>query len=345
MFRRWFASDMAIDLGTANTIIFLEKRGIVLNEPSVVAIEQIGTRQVIRDIGLGAKLMIGRTPGNIRAVRPMKDGVIADYNVTEQMLNAFIKRVHGAKLFTPGPRIIICVPYSSTPVERRAIHDSAIAAGATEVKLISEPMAAAIGADLPIVEATGSMVIDIGGGTTEVGVVSLGGLVYANSIRVGGDKIDEAISAHVRSQHGVAIGDTTAENIKKQIGSAWLEGMEEEEMEVSGHHIAEGVPRTLRVNGSEIGQAVAEPVSHIVASIKTALQNTPPELAADIATRGVVLTGGGALIKSLDHRVRHETGLPVRVAEDPLTCVARGSGAALKYIDNLNSVFMDDNAH
>ena len=340
--RRWLSLDMAIDLGTANTIIYLDKKGIVLNEPSVVAIERIGTRQVIRDIGLGAKAMIGRTPGNIRAVRPMKDGVIADYNVTEQMLNAFIKRVHGAKLFTPGPRIIICVPYSSTPVERRAIHDSAIAAGATDVKLISEPMAAAIGADLPIIEATGSMVVDIGGGTTEVGVVSLGGLVYANSIRIGGDKIDEAISSYVRTTHGIAIGESTAESIKKQIGSAHPKDMEEIELEISGHHIAQGVPRKVTINSTEIGDAIAEPISHIIAVIRTALQNTPPELAADISSRGVVLTGGGALIKALDLRVHHETGLPVQVSEDPLTCVARGSGAALKYIDNLNSVFMDD---
>ncbi len=340
--RKWFASDMAIDLGTANTIIYLDKKGIVLNEPSVVAIEQIGTRTVIRDIGLGAKMMIGRTPGNIRAIRPMKDGVIADYNVTEQMLNSFIRKVHGAKLFTPGPRIIVCVPYSSTPVERRAIHDSALAAGATSVKLISEPMAAAIGSDLPIVEATGSMVVDIGGGTTEVGVVSLGGLVYANSIRIGGDKIDEAISAFVRGKHGVAIGESTSEEIKKKIGGALTEGVDETEMEVSGHHIAEGVPRKLMVSSIEIAEAMAEPISHVIALIRTALQNTPPELAADIATRGVVLTGGGALISGLDKRVARETGLPVRVAEDPLTCVARGSGAALKYIDTLNSVFMDD---
>ncbi len=335
---------MAIDLGTANTIIYLDKKGIILNEPSVVAIEQIGNRQVIRDIGLGAKMMIGRTPGNIRAVRPMKDGVIADYNVTEQMLNAFIKRAHGAKLFTPGPRIIICVPYSSTPVERRAIHDSALAAGATDVKLISEPMAAAIGSDLPIVEATGSMVVDIGGGTTEVGVVSLGGLVYANSIRVGGDKIDEAIAAYVRNQHGIAIGDTTAENVKKQIGNAMPDNLDETEMEVSGHHIAEGVPRKLRLTDTEVSRAITEPISHIISAIKAALQNTPPELAADIASRGVVLTGGGALIASLDRRVASETGLPVKVADDPLTCVARGSGAALKYIDTLHSVFMDDSA-
>ena len=339
IFRRWVSTDMAIDLGTANTIIYVDKQGIVLNEPSVVAIEQVGNRTMIRDIGLGAKMMIGRTPGNIRAVRPMRDGVIADYQITEQMLNTFIKKVHGAKWFTPGPRIVICVPYSSTPVEQRAIQDSALAAGATKVSLISEPMAAAIGAELPIVDATGSMVVDIGGGTTEVGIVSLGGLVYANSIRVGGDKVDEAIAAYVRSSHGIAIGESTSEEIKKQIGSAFPEA-ETREMQISGHNIAEGVPRSLRIDSNEIREAISEPINHIVQAIKTALNQTPPELASDIANRGVVLTGGGALIRGLGSRVEQETGLPVKVAEDPLTCVARGSGAALRYVDTLHSVFL-----
>lgn len=340
IFRRFFAVDMAIDLGTANTIIYVAGQGIVLNEPSVVAIERIGNRKVIRDIGIGAKEMIGRTPENIVAIKPMLDGVIADYQVTEQMLNAFIKRVHGSKLFTPGPRIIICVPYSSTPVERRAIRDSGIAAGATQVSLIAEPMAAAIGADLPVEEASGSLVVDIGGGTTEVGVVSLGGLVYANSIRVGGYKIDEAIRKYIRKKRGVEIGETSAEELKKNLAVAHVEpGTEPEEMKVAGHNIAEGIPQTLNVNSQEIHEAIADPLRHIIAAIREALQRTPPEIAADIAKSGVVLAGGGALIRNLAEKVGMETKLPVRMAEDPLTCVARGSGAALKYLNNVESIF------
>ena len=338
--RRMFAVDMAIDLGTANTIIFVANRGIVLNEPSVVAIEHIGSNRIIRDIGIGAKEMIGRTPGNIQAIRPMRDGVIADYLVTEQMLNTFIKRVHGSRIFTPGPRIVICVPHSSTPVERRAIHDSAVAAGATKVALIPEPMAAAIGAELPVEEASGSLIIDIGGGTTEIGVVSLGGLVYANSIRIGGYKMDEAIANHVRSTHGMAIGESTAENIKKQIGNAENDN-DNEEMQISGHNIAEGVPRTITISSSEIHNAMKEPLTQIINAIKTALQNTPPELASDIARRGVTLAGGGALIRNIDRRVHTETSLPVTIAEDPITCVARGSGEALKYLDNMHGIFFD----
>ena len=338
--RRFFAVDMAIDLGTANTIIFVENRGIVLNEPSVVAIEEIGNRKTIRDIGIGAKEMIGRTPENIVAIRPMRDGVIADYHVTEQMLNAFIKRVHGSKLFTPGPRIVICVPYSSTPVERRAIRDSGIAAGATQVALIAEPMAAAIGADMPVEEATGSLIVDIGGGTTEVGVVSLGGLVYANSIRVGGYKIDEAIANFIRVEHGMAIGESTAEEIKKTIGSALVKpGSELEEMRIAGHHIAEGVPQTITINSSEINKAIDDVLIQIISAIKGALQNTPPELASDIANTGVVLAGGGALIRNLADRVAKETKLSVRISDDPLTCVARGSGEALKYLNKMDSIF------
>ena len=340
VFRRFFAVDMAIDLGTANTIIYVEDQGIVLNEPSVVAIEQVGASKVIRDIGIGAKEMIGRTPENIVAVKPMRDGVIADYQVTEQMLNAFIKRVHGTKLFTPGPRIVICVPYNSTPVERRAIRDSGLAAGATQVSLIAEPMAAAIGAELPVEEASGSLVVDIGGGTTEVGVVSLGGLVYANSIRVGGYKIDEAISKYIRKKHGIAIGETSAEEIKKNLATAHVEpGAEPEEMKISGHHIAEGVPHTFAINSHEIHEAIAEPLRQIIAAIREALQRTPPELASDIANSGVVLAGGGALIRNLATKVSNETRLPVRLADDPLTCVARGSGVALKYLNKMDSIF------
>ena len=337
-----FAVDMAIDLGTANTIIFVENRGIVLNEPSVVAIEQIGSRKVIRDIGIGAREMIGRTPENIVAICPMLDGVIADYHVTEQMLNVFIRRVHGSKFFTPGPRIVICVPYSSTPVERRAIRDSALSAGATRVSLIAEPMAAAIGAGLPVEQATGSLIVDIGGGTTEVGVVSLGGLVYANSLRVGGYKIDQAIASHVRSQHGIAIGDAMAEDIKKKIGVAHTDDMQEiEEMRIAGHHIAKGVPCVININTKEIAQAISDPIRQIIAAISGALQNTPPALSSDIANTGVVLAGGGALIRNLSKEVAKVTMLPVRIAEDPLTCVARGSGEALKYLDRMDSIFFD----
>ncbi len=341
-FRRMFAVDMAIDLGTANTIIFVENRGIVLNEPSVVAIEQIGTRKVIRDIGIGAREMIGRTPENIVAIRPMRDGVIADYQVTEQMLNVFIRRVHGSKFFTPGPRIVICVPYSSTPVERRAIRDSALSAGATRVALIAEPMAAAIGAGLPVEQATGSLIVDIGGGTTEVGVVSLGGLVYAKSLRVGGYKIDQAIAAYIRSEHGIAIGEATAEEIKKQIAAAHMIDIQEvDEMRIAGHHIADGVPRMITINTKEISEAIGEPLRQIIAAISEALQNTPPELASDIANTGVVIAGGGGLISQLDKEVARVTKLPVRIAEDPLTCVARGSGEALKYLDHMDSIFFN----
>lgn len=339
--RRMFAVDMAIDLGTANTIIYVQDRGIVLNEPSVVAIEQHGNRKTIRDIGVGAREMLGRTPENIVAIRPMRDGVIADYQVTEQMLNTFIKRVHGSKLFTPGPRIVICVPYSSTPVERRAIRDSALSAGATKVALIAEPMAAAIGADLPVEAASGSLVVDIGGGTTEVGVVSLGGLVYATSVRTGGYKIDEAIVTHIRSKHGLAIGETTAEEIKKSLGRAYIDDSSEvEEKRVSGHHIGEGVPRTITINAEEIHEAINETINSIVMAVKTTLQNTPPELAADIAKGGMVLAGGGALIRDLDKRLAIETHLPVRIADDPLTCVARGSGESLKYLDQMEGIFL-----
>lgn len=335
-----FSVDMAIDLGTANTVIYVQNRGIVLNEPSVVAIEQHGNRKTIRDIGIGARDMLGRTPENIVAIRPMRDGVIADYQVTEQMLNTFIKRVHGSKLFTPGPRIIICVPYSATPVERRAIRDSGLSAGATKVALIAEPMAAAIGAGLPVEAATGSLVVDIGGGTTEVGVVSLGGLVYANSIRVGGYKIDEAIATHIRSKHGIAVGETTAEEIKISIGLALVEeDKEAEEISISGHHIGDGVPRTITINDREIFGAINEAVTAIVLAVRKALQNTPPELASDIAKSGIVLVGGGALVRNLDKRLQEETQLPVRIADDPLTCVARGSGEALKYLGQMDSIF------
>src|SRR5271165_6102177 len=340
-FKGYFSSDLAIDLGTANTLIYVRGKGIVLNEPSVVSIRQEGGpngKRVIQEVGLAAKQMLGRTPGNITAIRPMKDGVIADFTVTEQMLKQFIKKVHDSRLFSPSPRIIICVPCGSTQVERRAIKESAEAAGASQVFLIEEPMAAAIGAGLPVSEATGSMVVDIGGGTTEVGVISLGGIVYKGSVRVGGDKFDEAIVNYIRRNYGMLIGEQTAEAIKKEIGSAFP-GSEVKEMEVKGRNLSEGIPRSFTISSNEILEALTDPLNQIVSSVKIALEQTPPELGADIAERGMMLTGGGALLRDLDRLLAEETGLPGLVAEDPLTCVVRGSGMALERMDKLGSIF------
>ena len=278
--------------------------------------------------------MLGKVPGNIEAVRPMKDGVIADFTVTEQMLKQFIKMVHQKKMFSPSPRVIICVPCGSTQVERRAIRESALSAGASKVYLIEEPMAACIGAGMPVGEPSGSMVVDIGGGTSEIGVVSLGGLVYSASVRVGGDKFDEAIVNYIRRNYGMLIGEQTAEMVKKQIGSAFP-GSEVHEMEVRGRNLSEGIPRTFAVSSNEILEALTDPINQIVVSIKNALENTPPELAADIAERGVVITGGGALLRDLDRLLMEETGLPVYLAEDPLTCVVRGCGEAIDRVDEL----------
>jgi rod shape-determining protein MreB len=285
--------------------------------------------------------MLGRTPGNITAIRPMKDGVIADFTVTEQMLKHFIRKVHNTRFFKPSPRMIICVPCGSTQVERRAIRESAIGAGASSVYLIEEPMAAAIGADLPVGEPTGSMVVDIGGGTTEVGVISLGGLVYKGSVRVGGDKMDEAIINYIRRNYGMLIGETTAEQIKKEIGSAFP-GSEVREKEVKGRNLAEGIPRSFTISSNEILEALTEPLNAIVSAVKSALEQTPPELAADIAEKGMVITGGGALLRDIDRLLMEETGLPVIVAEDPLTCVVRGSGKALERVERLASIFTND---
>jgi rod shape-determining protein MreB len=340
----YFNDDLAIDLGTANTLIYVRGKGIVLDEPSVVAIRQEGGpngKKVIQEVGLAAKAMLGRTPGNITAIRPMKDGVIADFTVTEQMLKHFIKKVHNTRIFKPSPRIIICVPCGSTQVERRAIRESAIGAGASSVYLIEEPMAAAIGADLPVGDATGSMVVDIGGGTTEVGVISLGGLVYKGSVRVGGDKMDEAIINYIRRNYGMLIGETTAEQIKKEIGSAFP-GSEVREKEVKGRNLAEGIPRSFTISSNEILEALTEPLNQIVSAVKSALEQTPPELAADIAEKGMVITGGGALLRDIDRLLMEETGLPVIVAEDPLTCVVRGSGKALERVERLASIFTND---
>jgi len=340
----YFNDDLAIDLGTANTLIYVRGKGIVLDEPSVVAIRQEGGpngKKVIQEVGLAAKQMLGRTPGNITAIRPMKDGVIADFIITEQMIKQFIKRVHRSKFFSPSPRIIICVPCGSTQVERRAIRDAAIGAGAARVYLIEEPMAAAIGADLPVGEATGSMVVDIGGGTTEVGVIALGGLVYKGSVRVGGDKFDEAIINYIRRNYGMLIGETTAEMIKKEIGSAFP-GSEVREKEVKGRNLAEGIPRSFTISSNEILEALTDPLNSIVSAVKSALEQTPPELAADIAEKGMVLTGGGALLRDIDRLLMEETGLPVIIAEDPLTCVVRGSGKALEKLEHLGSIFAND---
>lgn len=340
-FRNYFSNDLAIDLGTANTLIYMRGKGIVLNEPSVVAIRQEGGpngKTTIHAVGHTAKQMLGRVPGNINAIRPMKDGVIADFTVTEQMLKQFIRMASPSRLFAPSPRIIICVPSGSTQVERRAIKESALAAGASEVYLIEEPMAAAIGAGLPVNEAAGSLVVDIGGGTTEVGLISLGGMVYAGSVRVGGDKFDQAIINYIRRNFGMLIGEPTAEMIKKKIGSAFP-GSEVMEIEVKGRNIAEGVPRTFTVHSNEILEALSEPLNQIVVAVKNALEKTPPELGADIAEHGLMLTGGGALLRDLDQLLKEETGLPVHVAEEPLNCVVKGCGIALENMDKLRTAF------
>ena len=340
-FRNYFSNDLAIDLGTANTLIYMRGKGIVLNEPSVVAIRQEGGpngKTTIHAVGHTAKQMLGRVPGNINAIRPMKDGVIADFTVTEQMLKQFIRMASPSRLFAPSPRIIICVPCGSTQVERRAIKESALAAGASEVYLIEEPRAAAIGAGLPVNEAAGSLVVDIGGGTTEVGLISLGGMVYAGSVRVGGDKFDQAIINYIRRNFGMLIGEPTAEMIKKKIGSAFP-GSEVMEIEVKGRNIAEGVPRTFTVHSNEILEALSEPLNQIVVAVKNALEKTPPELGADIAEHGLMLTGGGALLRDLDQLLKEETGLPVHVAEEPLNCVVKGCGIALENMDKLRTAF------
>src|SRR5687767_3136483 len=341
---KYFSTDLAIDLGTANTLIYVRGKGIVLDEPSVVAIRQEGGpngKKTIQAVGLAAKQMLGRTPGNITAIRPMKDGVIADFTVTEQMLKHFIRKVHDSRLLKPSPRIIICVPCGSTQVERRAIRESAIGAGASSVYLIEEPMAAAIGADLPVGYATGWMVVDSGGSSTEVGVISVGRLVYKGSVRAAGDKLDDAIINYIRRNYGMLVGETTAEQIKEEIGSAFP-GSEVREKEVKGRNLAEGIPRSFTISSNEILEALTEPLNSIVSAVKSALEQTPPELAADIAEKGMVLTGGGALLRDIDRLLMEETGLPVIIAEDPLTCVVRGSGKALDKIDRLVGIFTND---
>lgn len=335
MFKRirgLFSNDLSIDLGTANTLIYVRDQGIVLNEPSVVAIRVHNGQKTVEAVGTEAKRMLGRTPGNITAIRPLKDGVIADFQVTEKMLQHFIAKVHQNSIIRPSPRVLVCVPCKSTQVERRAIRESALSAGAREVRLIEEPMAAAIGAGLNVDEATGSMVVDIGGGTTEIAIISLNGVVYSDSVRVGGDRFDEAIVTHVRRTYGSLIGDATAERIKQEIGCAYPLD-EVREIDVRGRNLAEGIPRRFTLNSNEILEALQEPLTVIVQAVKRALEQSPPELAADIAETGIVLTGGGALLRGIDQLLADESALPVIIAEDPLTCVARGGGRAMEIME------------
>ncbi|MEO5599051.1 MAG: rod shape-determining protein [Novosphingobium sp.] len=330
-FFKFGSQNMAIDLGTANTLVYVQDRGIVLNEPSVVAIETINGVKKVKAVGDDAKLMMGKTPASIEAIRPLRDGVIADIEVAEEMIKYFIRKVHGGRNPFRRQEIVICVPSGSTSVERRAIRDAASNAGASEVFLILEPMAAAIGADMPVTEPVGSMVVDIGGGTTEVAVLSLRGLAYTTSVRVGGDKMDESIVSYVRRHHNLLIGEATAERIKKDYGCATIpaDGIGET-IHIKGRDLVNGVPKEIIITQANIAEALSEPIGQIVEGVRIALENTAPELAADIVDQGIVLTGGGALIKGLDEYLREETGLPVSVADDPLSCVALGTGRAME---------------
>ncbi len=332
------SADMAIDLGTANTLVYVKGRGIILNEPSVVAIMTKGGKSQVLAVGNEAKMMLGRTPGNIEAIRPMRDGVIADFEIAEEMIKHFIRKVHNRRLFA-SPQIIVCVPSGSTAVERRAIQESALSGGARRVFLIEEPMAAAIGAGLPVTEPTGSMVVDIGGGTTEVAVLSLGGIVYSRSARVGGDKMDEAIIAYIRRMHNLLIGEASAERIKKEVGSACSPADGNDvTIEVKGRDLMKGVPKEVTISQRQISESLSEPVGSIVEVVKVALEATPPELAADIVDKGIVLTGGGALLGNLDQVLRNETGLPISIADEALSCVALGTGKALEYIKTMKYI-------
>ncbi|MEJ2430386.1 MAG: rod shape-determining protein [Deltaproteobacteria bacterium] len=335
----WFSSDLAIDLGTANTLVYVKGRGIVLSEPSVVAVRKDGrgTSKVLA-VGKEAKMMLGRTPGNIVAIRPMKDGVIADFEITETMLRHFIRKVHNRRSLI-RPRIIVCVPSGITQVEKRAVRESAESAGAREVFLIEEPMAAAIGAGLPITEPTSNMVLDIGGGTTEVAVISLAGIVYSKSVRVGGDKMDEAILQHIKRKYNLLIGERTAELIKTTIGNAFA-GDKVERMQIKGRDLVSGIPKIIEIDSDEVRESISEQIETIVETVKIALEQTPPELAADIVDRGIVLTGGGALLQNLDKLLREETGLPITITEDPLSTVVLGSGKALDNLDILREVMI-----
>ena len=329
---------MAIDLGTANTLVYVKGRGIVLNEPSVVALVEARGRKHVLAVGNEAKQMLGRTPGHIMAIRPLRDGVIADFEVAEEMIKHFIRKVHNRRSFA-SPLVIVCVPSGSTAVERRAIQESAEAAGARKVYLIEEPMAAAIGAGLPVTEPTGSMVVDIGGGTTEVGVLSLGGIVYARSVRVGGDMMDEAIINYIRRHHNLLVGESSAERIKMEIGCACPpEQGEGETMAIKGRDLLNGIPKEIVISQRQIAEALAEPVAAIIGAVMVALENTAPELAADIVDKGIVLTGGGAMLHNLDVVLQHATGLPVTLADDPLSCVVLGTGKTLEEMQKLGKV-------
>ena len=339
-FQGLLSQDMAIDLGTANTLVYVKGKGIVLNEPSMVAIVEGKGRKQVLAVGDDAKLMLGRTPGGMQAIRPLRDGVIADFEVAEEMIKHFIRKVQHNRSFA-SPQIIVCVPSSATAVERRAIQESAEAAGARRVFLIEEPMAAAIGANLPVTEPTGSIVVDIGGGTTEVAVLSLGGIVYARSVRVGGDKMDEAIIAYIRRNHNLLVGEASAERIKKEIGTACPpEDGDGRTMEIKGRDLMNGVPKEIVISKRQISESLAEPVGAIVEAVKVALEHTAPELAADIVDKGIVLTGGGALLNNLDYVLRASTGLPVSIADDPLSCVALGTGRCLEEMKTLNNVLI-----
>ena len=333
-----WSTDMAIDLGTANTLVVLKGKGVVLNEPSVVAVvDEKGKKSVIA-VGDEAKTMLGRTPGNIQAIRPLKNGVIADFIVTEEMIKHFIKKVHNKKSFA-NPRILICVPTGSTPVERKAIQDSALAAGARRVQLIEEPIAAAIGANLPIQEATGSMVVDIGGGTTEIAVMSLGGVVYSNSMRIAGDSMDQALIHYMRKKFNLLIGDASAEKLKKEIGTALATS--NNTYQVKGRDIRSGTPKEISLKEEDTAEALSQTLSQIMAGIKDALENTPPELSADLVDMGLTLTGGGALLKNMDKFIAKETGLPVQIADDPLACVAIGTGKALEQEEIFSTILSE----
>ena len=334
-----FSSDIAIDLGTANTLVYVKGKDIVLNEPSVVAYSYKNGRKDVHAVGLEAAHMLGRTPDNIEAIRPMKDGVIADFEVAEAMIRHFIGKVHGKRMFKPKPKVVICVPSGATAVEQRAIYQAAEKAGASRVYLIPEPMAAALGAGLPIHEPAGSMVVDIGGGTTEIAVLSLDGVVYSRSVRVGGDKMDDAIIQYIRRTTNLLIGEISAERVKREVGSATMpkdgDGMT---VQIKGRDLMNGVPREIKVTEAMIADSLKEPVEQIVEAVKIALESTPPELAADIVDKGIMLTGGGALLRNLDVELRKQTGLPVMIADDPLSCVVRGSGTVVENLDKWKSV-------
>ena len=344
--RSMISNDLSIDLGTANTLVYVKNKGIVLNEPSVVAVRldrNGGSQRKVDAVGKAAKTMLGRSPDNLEVIRPMKDGVIADFEYTEKMLQYFISKVLQSSHFVPfkpSPRVLVCVPCGATQVERRAIRESVEGAGASEVFLITEPMAAAIGAGLPVSEAKGSMIVDIGGGTTEVAIISLNGIVYSSSVRIGGNRFDQAIIDYVRNTKRYEIGESTAEQVKIEIGSAYAE-QEMHEKEVRGRSVVEGVPRSFTLNSNEILEALSDPIKGIVAAVRTALEKSPPELAADIAEHGMMLSGGGALLHNLDKLLREETGIPVTIADDPLTCVARGGGKALELYDTQDNEIFD----